>query len=111
MNHRRLMNRTNDFTKECDKHLLPEWAELHKEGYGETCLAFFLDEVKPNGRIALRYPGATRGHVVIDEHGCLKELVFYQETAWHAYKKTIHQLCEDCKGWPLFPDFFRRDVQ
>ena len=55
----------------------------------------YYDGVKQK-HIAFRLPGATRGHIVVDENYFIKEIVFYKDTCFNSnnngiecYKKEV----------------------
>ena len=88
----------NEFTADCDKYLLPQYKRMLEKGYKQT---YFYDngrlvyhaEVKEHHMI-LRVPGATRGHVVIDNN-VIKNIVFYPDTAYLTGPRCVGCYSED----------------
>lgn len=77
----------NDLTKEMDKHLLKK----HKDFKSYIC----------KGNMALRYPGATRGHIEIDDNMVIVDIVLYDtacDNIVKCYKSTIREVIKKFIG-------------
>jgi hypothetical protein len=62
----------NDLTKEIDKHLIGNYPDY---------VCTYIYEGKPNehGCYALRFPGATRGGIKVNEDNIIEEIIFFRD--------------------------------
>ncbi len=69
----------NELTREMDKHLEQVYKEsLEHFGWDGTYIC--EKDVRPNFKndvYAIRYPGATRGHIEVDENNCIVSILLY----------------------------------
>lgn len=76
----------NDLTREMDKHLLPGCPEYFK--------TYLWHRFDPDG-VAIRYPGATRGHIEFNEEMIITKIVLYDTAFDHkgvrCYEPTVEQ--------------------
>ena len=82
----------NKFTADCDEYLLPSYKQMLEKGYKQS---YFYDGGRLNYHdnskeyhMVLRVPGATRGHVVID-NGIITNIVFYPDTAYETGPRCV----------------------
>ena len=80
----------NDFTKELDTIL------KHKvEGVNfNTYLYPYSDDIW-----VFRYPGATRGHIKIDDNDIITDIKIYEDT--NIYKPEAEEICKKYIGYKL----------
>ena len=76
----------NEFTKDCDAYLLSQYAAMVEEFNAGTYLnnrgiAETSERYNPGKVVVFRVPGATRGHLVI-ENDLVKDIIFYDETCF-----------------------------
>ena len=76
----------NEFTKDCDAYLLPQYADMVEEFNAGTYLhnrgvPVRSAKDKPDTMVIFRVPGATRGHLVI-ENDLVKAISFYDDTCF-----------------------------
>lgn len=96
----------NDFTRFLDEYrsdniligLEPFWQKVMST---YLCYNDIEDDIRsydlqPERHIAFRVPGATRGHVEVDENFVIKKIVFYPDTCFNSnhngiecYKKEV----------------------
>jgi hypothetical protein len=82
----------NDLTDEMDKHLLPCWEESLKKGY--TFGTYIYEPTRRENGMAIRFPGATRGHIEIDKNMVITNIVLYDTAFEHGiacYKKSVEE--------------------
>ena len=82
----------NDLTKEMDKHLLPGWPDY---------LNTYLWKPFEKDGTAIRFPGATRGHVEFDDDLVITDIVLYDtasENCIACYKPSIHEAVKQFIG-------------
>lgn len=61
----------NDFTREMDKHLI-----RHTNDYFKT----YIDDHKyKNNSYAFRYPGVTRGCIMLDDNNIITRIILYKD--------------------------------
>lgn len=73
---------TNDLTREMDSYLCN-----HVDSFRT-----YIYDTPFNNTWAIRYPGATRGHIKLDENNIIKEIVLYKNYNSHTiYKDNIEE--------------------
>lgn len=77
----------NLLVKTLDKHLLPDWTEVIEKGY--TKGSYLYETPDKPGIYSFRFPGATRGHVKLDDNWKLLELKFYEDVCFPDTAKGI----------------------
>ena len=83
-------NYVNDFTKELDTVLKHKAESI--EFY--TYLYHYSDDTW-----VFRYPGATRGHIKIDDNNIITEIKIYKDT--NIYKPEAEEICKKYIGYKL----------
>ena len=63
---------TNDLTREMDKYL------KYKSKYAQTYI-MEVEKIKDRYYSALRYPGATRGHIEVDDNNIIIDIKLYTD--------------------------------
>ncbi len=92
----------NDFTRECDKYILSDFAEAC------SCKTYILmdgsidSEGSTSKLIPFRYPGATRGHLQVSSNNIIENIEFY-DTAYErktltCYSPEISKIINDFIG-------------
>jgi hypothetical protein len=78
----------NDMTREMDEHLLDNYKE-----YNNYCGGTYLWHTRSDkNHFAIRYPGATRGHIELDENDVIRDIKLYDTAHEHptrCYKLTV----------------------
>ena len=69
----------NAITAEMDVWLKKDWRKILRKGYVEGTYMMFND-TGHEGSYAIRFPGATRGHVRVDENSIITNIILYEET-------------------------------
>lgn len=83
----------NDLTKEMDKHLL-----FHAPKLGWSTYLWY--NFKEDG-VAIRYPGATRGHIEYDKDMIITDVVIYEDTGigkMGCYKESVREAVKQFIG-------------
>ena len=63
---------TNDLTREMDNYL------KHKSKYAQTYI-MEVEQIRDRYYSALRYPGATRGHIEVDDNNVIIDIKLYTD--------------------------------
>jgi len=85
----------NDLTKEMDKHLLPGFI------LDEYCMLTYLWHEFEEDGVAIRYPGATRGHIEYDKDKVITDVVIYDDTGtgrMGCYKESVREAVKQFIG-------------
>lgn len=83
-----------EITDVCDRSI--PWYEEHKELINRMGTYLMLpDSITPNV-YAIRFPGATRGHILVDDNNIIQEIVFYEDTM--IYGNNINEECKKFIG-------------
>jgi hypothetical protein len=88
----------NEITELMDLYLVCEWRKTLRNGYCDGTYMLF-DKVD-KGVVVIRFPGATRGHIEIDEESIIKKIVLYPETR-EIYKKALLKELDKYIGYRL----------
>jgi hypothetical protein len=85
---------TNDLTREMDSYL------KHENKYMQT---YIYDHSLTGKTWAIRYPGATRGHIEVDENNIIKDIVLYKDSynTDKIYKDDVRSCFEKYIGFKL----------
>lgn len=65
----------NDLTKEMDNYLLGEWTRRY-------CTYMYRPDKETEKYFGIRFPGATRGHIEVDENMIIKDIKLYTDTCF-----------------------------
>lgn len=76
----------NDLTKEMDRHLL----------YGHK-FQTYLTSKKNSKCVILRFPGATRGHLTLDDNNIITDIVLYETACDNCIRCYSHKVRESIK--------------
>ena len=89
----------NDLTREMDNNLLDNWKEVLEEGYTHGTYIYRGDIGRSN--MAIRFPGATRGHIEVDENMIIQKIQLYEDTCFGfvgCYKPSVKEAIEKYVG-------------
>lgn len=100
----------NNFTEELDKynHVYEQFKDKEYAGCWRTYL--WEPDVKnavqgKENLVAFRVPGATRGHVKVDDNLIIQDIVFYEDTCFShnigCYKESIKEVIPKFLGTKL----------
>ncbi len=68
----------NNLTKEMDKYVLGDWPEF--------CRTYMYDPDRETDKyFGIRFPGATRGHIEVDENMIIKNIALYNDTCFNIH--------------------------
>lgn len=82
----------NDLTREMDKHVLP--------GYPDFFNTYIWKDFEKDG-VAIRYPGATRGHIEYTKDMVITGIHLYEtatESCICCYKPSVHEAVKQFIG-------------
>ena len=90
---------SNDITEYLNSKLKPTMKRIFDEGYHNGSYMLLCED----NTAALRFPGATRGHVEFDKEGVITEVVLY-DTSDDVYDSTVKEGMKQFLGMKLaFP--------
>ena len=74
-------NLVGEFTFFCDTfaYISESYFSERRQKGGFCTYVLEVDTYRPNF-MAIRFPGATRGHIEIDENSIIKDIVFYEDS-------------------------------
>ena len=75
-------NYVNDLTREMDKYL------LYPDNHCGSPTYIYANDINKN-RMAIRYPGATRGGISLDENRVITDIQLYDDTCFDAGKHGV----------------------
>ena len=87
----------NDLTRELDKYLIGEWLP-----FWHTYI--YEPDRETSKHFGIRFPGATRGHIEVDENMIIKDIRLYNDTCFethHLYKKDVLEILSKYIGMKL----------
>lgn len=87
----------NDLTKEMDKYLIGKWPE-------RFCTYINEPDRETDKYFAIRFPGATRGHIEVDENMIIKDIKLYDVTCFDThilYDKKVLDILSKYIGMKL----------
>lgn len=88
---------TCELTQEMDKHLKDGLNDIR---LGWCTYLYQVDLLDNQGFIAIRFPGATRGHIEVDDNNKVIDVQIY-DTAKDSYKDTVKQAVKKFIGYTL----------
>lgn len=87
----------NDLTKEMDKYLIGKWPE-------SFCTYIYDPDRETDKYFGIRFPGATRGHIEVDENMIIKNIELYNGTCFDIhilYHKEVLDILSNYIGMKL----------
>lgn len=89
---------TNDLTREMDSYLIDTIKEL--EYIGSTYICY---EIPINNKWAIRFPGATRGHLEVDDNMIIIDIKLYDDNynTDKIYKNNVRECFDKYIGMKL----------
>lgn len=90
----------NNFTKRLDCFLNKDWKEVADKIYDGELTYLWKPDVeryieRGDSHIAFRTPGATRGHIEVDDTGFITKVRFYQPEADGVYEGDYEKVLAD----------------
>ena len=78
-----------DFTNDIDNFLTDDYKKDD-----DSYKTYIMHTKSDKNILAIRFPGATRGHVSIDDNGIITSVVFYDETCFDIFKLYKKEVIE-----------------